>query len=1819
VLNINTYQHDITGPAYEVFEVRQFLGQVPHPVTGVLAQGGRLRIARTAGGVPQFWEWTQVGTNWNFIEGSGPSFNVVLRSELLEIQHDAFGGRIETRTMKNAPSMQAQWGIVASKERSVFAPLNGEDSPVVLVSRTLDPDGSALSTTYQHDTNPASVTYGMLLNVVSWDGSWTQYFRDGQARLIEERRSYLGNQVGDPLSDSTHYRYFYLDLLNDSITDTVVEATQVTAGLPVSRQLRVYWRRQTGVDPSLRQEVTTIDLANVQDVSSSYGTLIASVVASPFNQPHAVFHSARGIGSGAGVLFGVADVGVSSSGAINVTTRSSTQAGHWMTSTYSGRAATTIGLLAIVDSAYGSGAVGLLAPGYEKSVVVRNAFGHIIQSTQFAHDGTTEQVMSSRLARTFEANGPKYRVTKYESVAGPAADEDIEYDCCRVIARVDHNGVRSEYDYDALGRVIAERREIAAGQFVSTNFTYDALNRVRSVIRRDTSGGTGNQIVESSTTYDIAGRATSVYRAGSGTTTQSEVVTNGRIIRTAVLQDPDASGPESGPVIVETLYPDGRTESVAGSGAAPLMYEYGVAADTDPLASLNGFAAQWTKTIKVGDGNSLTEWSTIYIDQFGNSYKQVAADGATSRRFYDTAGRLVKSTDPDGVTTLYRTRGDGDTAAAAAVQFALDSTSADWSLTAIDMDQDGQVDFSNATSGSSGTLADQIRLTQRFVSSDQDGLWRVRSTKIWIDPANANLSTTVNATYDRADGLVQQSFDFGRKTVTSLVRSRAAASVRIDVFNPDSTSSGTLTTYGLVRSAATFSNVANSTPLTQAAYFYDAFGRREQTVDTRGTASTADDRVSSMTFNSVGLPVTSTTPAPAAGEPSQTTTTVYDALGRVIRVDLPDGASQHTAYFPNGKVRKNYGARMYPSEYTYDAQGRTKTLKTWKDFNESTGTGTAGAAVTTWNYSPTRGFLTSKTYEGNQPGPTYAYKPSGRLLTRTWARGVSTTYGYNNAGQLASVNYSDDTPDVAMKFDRRGRIIEVVDGVGTRTLVYANDNSLLTEDFAAGPLDEISQHSGYDAFGRRTSFELRKNNTAFSTLGYGYDAQTGRYAHVTKGGLRADYGYEPGGNLLNSLTFRSGTAVNSTVTLTTSYNVDAIGRLRSISHDSVLGTDESYTYAYDAANQRVRLDLIDGSSWAYGYDAMGQVISGKRYRNGGNTPTNPLPGQQYEYAFDDIGNRTNAKMGGDVNGANLRTTTYTSNALNQYTERNNNRSSDVMGYAPAANSVLVKGSPADFRWNRFYQEHIPRSSGGAILDLVDIEWDANAQGPEDWRAVIVPPTLEKYLYDLDGNMTQDARWQYFWDGENRLVRMETRANLSPSIPRRKLEFSYDYASRRVKREGFGWIDIDINPDPGEGGVIVEDEGSGSSGGGSGGEPDPNSVPDGFWDLDGSWHFLWDGWNLAAELTGDLTPWRSYGWGLDLSQTEQGAGGVGGLLFSTEHNYSPAPATRFTTYDGNGNVTSYRTGTTLGSTAAGVTIAAYEYGPFGEIATTDGLHAGSQPFRFSTKYQDGETGLLYYGYRYYHAGTGRWLSRDPMEESGGHNLHARQWNALVGTYDARGAKEELTWEEVWKDVERDYKKRGAGKKGLKWAKYELGRGCVGAVAVMLGVDPIQRLGNCYGTKAQADAVAKKWRTEELCDMTCPNEDSVGVFSIHLWNDTGRDKQDPDVTVDPITGKLDLSNWDYQAKPNGNYVNFDFGYCRPDGRLLHADMYHNPDEDGDGKGDRRPDMPIRTATYFISTLAEWQAGAPTYYQYSNFNTEAWCVSCKRFTWLKFKEYQ
>jgi RHS repeat-associated protein len=57
--------------------------------------------------------------------------------------------------------------------------------------------------------------------------------------------------------------------------------------------------------------------------------------------------------------------------------------------------------------------------------------------------------------------------------------------------------------------------------------------------------------------------------------------------------------------------------------------------------------------------------------------------------------------------------------------------------------------------------------------------------------------------------------------------------------------------------------------------------------------------------------------------------------------------------------------------------------------------------------------------------------------------------------------------------------------------------------------------------------------------------------------------------------------------------------------------------------------------------------------------------------------------------------------------------------------------------------------------------------------------------------------------------------------------------------------------------------------------------------------------------------------------------------------------------------------------------------------------------FSTKFYDWETGLYYYGQRYYNPSPGRWLSRDVIGEGGGLNLYGFLQNSPIGQTDALG--------------------------------------------------------------------------------------------------------------------------------------------------------------------------------------------------------------------------
>nr|WP_255491334.1 RHS repeat-associated core domain-containing protein [Dysgonomonas sp. ZJ279] len=57
----------------------------------------------------------------------------------------------------------------------------------------------------------------------------------------------------------------------------------------------------------------------------------------------------------------------------------------------------------------------------------------------------------------------------------------------------------------------------------------------------------------------------------------------------------------------------------------------------------------------------------------------------------------------------------------------------------------------------------------------------------------------------------------------------------------------------------------------------------------------------------------------------------------------------------------------------------------------------------------------------------------------------------------------------------------------------------------------------------------------------------------------------------------------------------------------------------------------------------------------------------------------------------------------------------------------------------------------------------------------------------------------------------------------------------------------------------------------------------------------------------------------------------------------------------------------------------EYVPFGEVFIEERNNKWNTPFLFNAKELDEETGLYYYGARYYDPRTSLWISTDPLQE------------------------------------------------------------------------------------------------------------------------------------------------------------------------------------------------------------------------------------------------
>jgi RHS repeat-associated protein len=218
--------------------------------------------------------------------------------------------------------------------------------------------------------------------------------------------------------------------------------------------------------------------------------------------------------------------------------------------------------------------------------------------------------------------------------------------------------------------------------------------------------------------------------------------------------------------------------------------------------------------------------------------------------------------------------------------------------------------------------------------------------------------------------------------------------------------------------------------------------------------------------------------------------------------------------------------------------------------------------------------------------------------------------------------------------------------------------------------------------------------------------------------------------------------------------------------------------------------------------------------------------------------------------------------------------------------------------------------------------------------------VQSPTYDDDGNQTSLVTSTGTWSlSWNGENRMSDIEKTD-----QKLDFLYDSMGRRVRKQVY----------------------SGSSGS---------------WTLDKQLKFVYNGYKLIEELDG-----------------QNSDAVLKKIVWSGEKPLSIYDANLDVTYyyvlDANKNVSDL-------IDASGNVVAHYEYSPFGKIIRQTGSYAAENPIRFSSEYFDKETGLVYYNFRYYIPGYGRWTKRDPIEEDGGYNLYGMLDNDAVNGWDVNG--------------------------------------------------------------------------------------------------------------------------------------------------------------------------------------------------------------------------
>ncbi len=702
-----------------------------------------------------------------------------------------------------------------------------------------------------------------------------------------------------------------------------------------------------------------------------------------------------------------------------------------------------------------------------------------------------------------------------------------------------------------------------------------------------------------------------------------------------------------------------------------------------------------------------------------------------------------------------------------------------------------------------------------------------------------------------------------------------------------------------------------------------------------------------------------------------------DAQIQTQTIAYPDSTIEARTITVNGRVMESRSKTGITTTFDYDPLGR----------QTSATDGRTGAAVTHYDDQGRVDY----TRDAAQNRTDFGYDPAtGRKISQTDALGKTTRFAYTPQGQI-SRTWGDVPYPVKYDYDPYGRLSAMT--------TYRTDAGFDADTFPANASGDITRWHYDEATGLLLAKEYADGSQITYTYTSGGRLRTRTWARLSSGQpLVTTYAYDPATAELTGIDYSDTTpeisfvydrlgrqhqisdaagtrtfvyndhlqlesetiAGLSSATITRDYDtVDVPGRATGLTLDS------SYTidYGYDPATGRFNNVAwnIAGQSGSAAYCYLGAsdllqqittptglqtIYAYEPHRNLKTQVQNRFNANlvsQYDYQYDPVGRRSSVVNSGSA----FAQAAYSAYGYNDRSELISSKRYQGTDIANTAQPVAAE--------QRGYLYDAIGNRTRATEAGVQTTYSANRLN--QYTAISGPDAFAP-AYDADGNMQNGPNgMRYTYDAENRLIEVVPQ---SPASGDSRVEFVYDYMGRRIKKS-------------------------------------VSTFSSGSWLPASDYSFLYDGWNLIKQTT---TPANAtsvdkyFVWGLDLSQTLQGAGGVGGLLASVQgsltYNYF---------FDANGNVGQ------VVEAGNGSLAAHYEYDPYGNEVRTVGPLAGENEYRFSTKYYDEETNLYYYGYRYYLPWLGRWITRDPLEKDGDTNVYLANSNDFINKYDIVG----LYWE------------------------------------------------------------------------------------------------------------------------------------------------------------------------------------------------------------------